>query len=95
MMPAPVQGKDGRSRLEGWSRNRRIVILRQRIERSLALTERDANGQSRLSFAEIVDGPGLGSTPCQNCGAEESLRSRASDKKLISDGSSFLGQRGV
>jgi hypothetical protein len=40
-----------------------VVILRQRIERSLALTERDADGQLRLSFAEIVDGPGLGSTP--------------------------------
>jgi hypothetical protein len=50
------QGKDGRLRLEGWSRHRRIAILRRRIERSLALTERDAKGQLRLGFAEIDDG---------------------------------------
>src|SRR5215470_14942419 len=50
------QGKDGRLRLEGWSRLRRIVILRRRIDRSLALTERDANGQLRLGFAAIDDG---------------------------------------
>ncbi len=50
------QGKDGQLRLEGWSRHRRIVILRRRLERSLALTERDAEGQLRLGFAEIDDG---------------------------------------
>jgi hypothetical protein len=50
------QGKDGRLRLQGWSRHRRIVILRRRTERSLALTERDAGGQLRLGFAEIDDG---------------------------------------
>jgi hypothetical protein len=49
------QGKDGRLRLEGWSRHRRIVILRRRIERSLALTGRD-RGQLRLGFAQIDDG---------------------------------------
>jgi hypothetical protein len=49
-------GKDGQLRLEGWSRHRRIVILRRRIERSLALTERDSEGQLRLGFAEIDDG---------------------------------------
>ena len=50
------QGKDGQLRLQGWSRHRRIVILRRRVERSLALTERDDAGQLRLSFAEIDDG---------------------------------------
>jgi hypothetical protein len=50
------QGKDGQLRLQGWSRHRRIVILRRRLERSLALAERDEAGQSRLSFAEIDDG---------------------------------------
>jgi DDE family transposase len=50
------QGKDGRLRLEGWSRHRRIVILRRRLERSLALAERDDAGQLRLSFAEVDDG---------------------------------------
>jgi hypothetical protein len=51
------QGKDGKLRLEGWSRHRRIVILRRRLERSMALCERDDAGQLRLSFAE-VDGGG-------------------------------------
>jgi len=50
------QGKDGQLRLQGWSRHRRIVILRRRLERSLALAERDEAGQLRLSFAEIDDG---------------------------------------
>ncbi|MBA0083814.1 MAG: transposase, partial [Acidobacteria bacterium Pan2503] len=46
------QGKDGELRLMGWSRQRRIVILRRRIERSL-LVERNPAGQLSLSFAEI------------------------------------------
>ena len=46
------QGKDGELRLIGWSRQRRIVILRRRIERSL-LVERHPAGQLSLSFAEI------------------------------------------
>src|SRR5712691_864318 len=50
------QGKDGRLRLIGWGRDRRVVILRQRLERSLALTERDASGQLVLGFAEIDGG---------------------------------------
>ena len=50
------QGKDGRLRLEGWSRYRRIVMLRRRIERELALSERDDDGQLRLGFAEIDEG---------------------------------------
>ena len=51
------QGKDGRLRLEGWSRYRRIVMLRRRIEREVALSERDDDGQLRLGFAEIDEGP--------------------------------------
>jgi len=49
------QGKDSELRLEGWSRHRRIIILRRRIERPLALTERDDAGQLQLSFAEVSD----------------------------------------
>jgi hypothetical protein len=49
------QGKDGRLRLEGWSRHRRIVILRRRVERALAVAERDNAGQLRLGFAEIEE----------------------------------------
>jgi hypothetical protein len=43
-------------RLQGWSRQRRVVILRRRTERSLALVERDAMGQLALGFAEIDAG---------------------------------------
>jgi hypothetical protein len=50
------QGKDGRLRLDGWSRHRRIVILRRRTERASALTDRDTDGQLRLGFAEIEEG---------------------------------------
>jgi hypothetical protein len=49
------QGKDGELRLEGWGRQRRVVILRRRIERSLALSERDASGQLALSFTQIEE----------------------------------------
>jgi hypothetical protein len=45
------QHNDGRLRLEGSSRYRRIMIFRQRIERELAL------GSLRLGFAEIDRGP--------------------------------------
>jgi hypothetical protein len=41
-------------RLQGRSRYRRIVILRRRIEREWALSERDSDGQLRLGFAEIA-----------------------------------------
>jgi hypothetical protein len=47
------QGKDGELRLLGWGRQRRVVILRRRVQRSLALTEHDASGQLMLGFAEI------------------------------------------
>jgi hypothetical protein len=50
------QGKDGQLGLEAWSPQRRIVILRRRLERSVALAQRDDVGQLRLSFAEVDDG---------------------------------------
>jgi hypothetical protein len=49
-------GKDSTLRLMGWSRQRRVVMLRRRVARSLALAERDASGQLRLGFAEIDGG---------------------------------------
>jgi hypothetical protein len=50
------QGKDGSLRLQGWSRERRIVILRRRTERPLTPSTGDADGQLRLGFAEIDHG---------------------------------------
>ena len=46
------EGKDAALRLVGWSRARRVVLLRRRLARDLALQERDA-GQPRLSFLEV------------------------------------------
>jgi hypothetical protein len=40
-------------RLSGWSRQRRVVLLRRRLKGALAVSEQDANGQHRLSFATV------------------------------------------
>jgi hypothetical protein len=45
-------GKDAMLRLAGWSRARRVVLLRRRAARELALAERD-DGQLRLSFLDV------------------------------------------
>src|SRR6516164_1473458 len=50
------QGKDGRLRLEGWSRERRIVIMRRRTKRPSAPSKSDDDGQLRLGFVDIDDG---------------------------------------
>jgi hypothetical protein len=47
------EGKEDSLRLTGWSRQRRIIVLRRRLERQLALAERDDNGQLLLGFVEI------------------------------------------
>lgn len=58
------QGFEGKSetlRLTGWSRERRVVLLRRRLPRNLALMEgkqadqSDGDGQLALSWVEIVD----------------------------------------
>jgi hypothetical protein len=50
------QGREDTLRLEGWSRQRRVVILRRRLKESLAIARRDDGGQLALGFVEI--GPG-------------------------------------
>lgn len=47
------QGQSSELRLDGWGRRRRVVLLRRRLEGALAISERDANGQQRLSFATV------------------------------------------
>jgi hypothetical protein len=47
------QGKDDELRLQGWGRQRRVVILRRRLTRPLATVERDAGGQMALSLIEV------------------------------------------
>jgi hypothetical protein len=42
-----------RMRLAGWSRARRVVLLRRRLARELAVAEHD-DGQLRLSFLDLT-----------------------------------------
>lgn len=47
------QGKETSLRLHGWSRHRRIVLLRRKVKRDLAVTEQTNPGQLRLGFVEV------------------------------------------
>jgi hypothetical protein len=47
------QGRTDTLRLEGWSRQRRVVILRRRLKEGLAIAGRDDAGQLALGFVEI------------------------------------------
>jgi hypothetical protein len=47
------QGKETSLRLIGWSRHRRIVLLRRKLNRDLGLTDRNDRGQELLSFIEV------------------------------------------
>jgi hypothetical protein len=46
------QGKETSLRLSGWSRQRRIILLRRKLGRELAITNADP-AQPRLGFAEV------------------------------------------
>lgn len=50
------QGKEDTLRLEGWSRQRWVTILRRRLKEGLTVAGRDRENQLALSFIEI--GPG-------------------------------------
>lgn len=56
------QGKETSLRLHGWSRQRRIILLRRKLGRELAITNQTNAAQLRLSFIEV--GPGLDSWGC-------------------------------
>jgi hypothetical protein len=47
------QGKETSLRLVGWSRHRRIVLLRRKLAGGLALTGRNDHGQELLTFIEV------------------------------------------
>ncbi len=50
-------GKEGALRLQGWSRARRVVVLRRKLRRELAPTARRKDGdQCLLGFAEVEAG---------------------------------------
>lgn len=50
------QAKESAVRLVGWSRQRRVIVLRRRIKDTLAAFMHDERGQQQLCFADI--GPG-------------------------------------
>ena len=50
------QGKQTNLRLMGWSRQRRVVLLRRRFDRPLALVDRSDPGPPLLGFAEVLGG---------------------------------------
>jgi hypothetical protein len=47
------QGKETSLRLTGWSRHRRIILLRRKLARDLAIADTANPGQLRLGFTEI------------------------------------------
>ena len=47
------EGKEDELRLSGWSHERRIIVLRRRTQKHLAIAERNATGQLSLGFAEV------------------------------------------
>ena len=49
------QGQEAELRLVGWSRHRRVIVLRRRLRSSVVAEVRDGADQLRLSFAEIED----------------------------------------
>jgi hypothetical protein len=50
------QGKETKLRLMGWSRQRRVVLLRRKFNRPLALLDRTDPRQPLLGFAEVLGG---------------------------------------
>ena len=54
------QGHSIALRLDGWRRQRRVVLLRRKLEGALAISEQDANGQQLLSFATVDAKAGVG-----------------------------------
>jgi hypothetical protein len=51
------QGKDTTLRLLGWSRQRRVILLRRKLARDPAITDRANPAQPLLGFAEVGNTP--------------------------------------
>ena len=47
------QGKETSLRLVGWSRHRRIILLRRKLAGDLALADRNDHGQQLLTFTDV------------------------------------------
>jgi hypothetical protein len=50
------QAKEGAVRLLGWSRERRVIVLRRRLNGAVGLSYDDENGAPQLSFADFDRG---------------------------------------
>ncbi|WP_196436539.1 transposase [Methylomonas sp. LL1] len=49
------QAAESKLRLTGWSRARRIVVLRRQVKKNLAVVSENPQGPKQLSFAELSD----------------------------------------
>jgi len=49
------EGAETTLRLQGWSKARRVVVLRRSIKRDIAIADQSNPDQLRLSFAELSD----------------------------------------
>ena len=47
------QAKESLLRLDGWSRQRRVIILRRRVKGALTMSSNETLGQQTLSFVEV------------------------------------------
>ena len=71
------QAKESLLRLEGWSRQRRVIILRRRVKGDLAISSNETSGQQTLSFVDVGAGVGV---------YEYSVLATSLDEELVSFG---------
>ncbi len=71
------QAKESLLRLVGWSRQRRVIVLRRRVKGDLAISSHGTPGQQTLSFVEISTGAEI---------YEYSILATSLDEELVSFG---------
>jgi hypothetical protein len=71
------QAKESLLRLEGWSRQRRVIILRRRVKGDLAISSNETSGQQTLSFVDVGAGVDV---------YEYSVLATSLDEELVSFG---------
>ena len=69
--------KESLLRLEGWSRQRRVIILRRRVKGDLAISSNETSGQQTLSFVDVGAGVDV---------YEYSVLATSLDEELVSFG---------
>jgi hypothetical protein len=71
------QAKESLLRLEGWSRQRRVIVLRRRVKGALAMSSNEAQGQQTPPFADVGAGGDV---------YEYSVLATSLDEELVSFG---------